>query len=502
VSGLTDVVAVAAGVYHGLALRSDGTVSAWGRNWSGQLGDESLGQRTTPVAVKGLSDAVAVAAGAYHSLALRSDGTVSAWGDNSAGQLGDETFGQRTTPVAVKGLSDAVAVAAGVYHSLALRSDGTISAWGDNSDGRLGDGNTQQRNTPVQVNGLSNVASVSASGNHNLVVGRASPTQGTESFSTSLPAGATVTTDVESDGTTATDPVETTLTTPVAGTVSVTETASQLNTGDFSVAGRLVEITAPAATTADPLVIGFRIDASAFPPSWPLSSLSAYRNGVSVAACTGLGATPDPCVESRTRMADDDVEIVIRTSQASDWVAGRAGPTADAGGPYTVVEGSSVLLDATGSGGEAPLSYRWTGTGTELSNPEIADPSFTGPDDANLTLNLAVTDAAGLTGSDDTTMTVTNSRPVVSPFVVDKNSQRRFQISAVFVDKGRLDTHTARVQWGDGTESSGVVVERNGLGAVVGSHQYARKGTYKITLTVRDDDGGEGTVQRQTTVSQ
>ena len=61
-------------------------------------------------------------------------------------------------------------------------------------------------------------------------------------------------------------------------------------------------------------------------------------------------------------------------------------------------------------------------------------------------------------------MTVTNARPVVSPFLVDKNSQRRLQISAVFADKGRLDTHTARVQWGDGTESSGVVVERNGLG--------------------------------------
>ena len=88
----------------------------------------------------------------------------------------------------------------------------------------------------------------------------------------------------------------------------------------------------------------------------------------------------------------------------------------------------------------------------------------------------------------------------MSPFLVDKNSQRRLQISAVFTDKGRLDTHTARVQWGDGTESSGVVVERNGVGALVAGHLYARKGTYKITLTVRDDDGGESAVQRQITV--
>ena len=87
----------------------------------------------------------------------------------------------------------------------------------------------------------------------------------------------------------------------------------------------------------------------------------------------------------------------------------RASPSADAGGPYTVVEGSSVLLDATGAGGEAPLSYRWTGAADELSNSEIADPRFTGRDDATLTLNLAVTDAAGLTGRDDTTVTVTNA---------------------------------------------------------------------------------------------
>jgi Regulator of chromosome condensation (RCC1) repeat/PKD domain len=447
-----------------------------------------------------LTDVVAAAAGSQHSLAVRTDGTVWAWGANWSGQLGDGTTQQRTTPGQVSGLTNAAAVAAGYIHSLVLGTDGTVWAWGGNPYGQLGDGTTQLRTTPEEASGLTNVAAVAAGYYHSFAVGRASPTQGTESFTASLPAGATVTTDVESDGATATDPVETTLTTPVAGTVSVNETASQLNAGDFSVAGRLVEISAPAATAADPLVIRFRIDASAFPPEWSLSSLSAYRNGASAAACTGPGATPDPCVESRTRMADDDVEIVIRTSQASDWVAGRASPTADAGGPYTVVEGSSVVLDATGSGGEAPLSYRWTGTGSELSDSETADPRFTGRDDATLTLNLAVTDVAGLTGSVDTTVTVTNSRPSVTPFVVDKNTQRRVQISAAFADRGLLDTHAARVQWGDGTESSGVVGERNGLGAVVASHQYALKGTYKITLTVGDDDGGEGTVQRQLTI--
>ena len=112
-TGVTDVVAIAAGAYHSLAVRSDGTVISWGDNTSTQA---------TPVA--GLTGVVAVAAGHVHSLALESGGTVVAWGDNS--------YGQATVPA---GLSDVVAIAAGDYHSLALKSDGTVVGWGYNGNG-------------------------------------------------------------------------------------------------------------------------------------------------------------------------------------------------------------------------------------------------------------------------------------------------------------------------------------------------------------------------------
>src|SRR2546425_479741 len=85
-----------------------------------------------PVEVSGLNGAVAVAGGGYHSLALKSDGTVWAWGDNSGGQLGNGTNTLSNTPVQVFGLSGVVAVAAGGGHSLALKSDGTVWAWGIN----------------------------------------------------------------------------------------------------------------------------------------------------------------------------------------------------------------------------------------------------------------------------------------------------------------------------------------------------------------------------------
>ena len=106
VSGLTEVVAVAAGNNHTVALKSDGTVVAWGSNYLGQLGDGTTTDRTSPAAVPGLTGVVAMAEGVsrYHNVALKSDGTVVAWGSNNLGQLGDGTTISRYTPVAVQGL--------------------------------------------------------------------------------------------------------------------------------------------------------------------------------------------------------------------------------------------------------------------------------------------------------------------------------------------------------------------------------------------------------------
>lgn len=132
------VVAVAAGAYHSLALKSDGTVLAWGRGDGGTLGDGDLNQhyRSTPAQVSGLgpgSGVVTVATGGYHNLALRSDGTVLAWGTNWQGQLG--TGPDRLlegTPMVVSGLgpgSGVVALAAGPYNSMAVRADGSLLTW-------------------------------------------------------------------------------------------------------------------------------------------------------------------------------------------------------------------------------------------------------------------------------------------------------------------------------------------------------------------------------------
>ena len=168
--------AVAAGGYHSLALRIDGTVLAWGDNAYGQLGDGTAVDQVNPKRIEGLSDIVAVAAGEYHSLALGRDGRVWAWGYNGNGQLGDATAANRNLPVAVRDslgnpLGGILAIAAGDRHSLALRADGTVLLWGYNGYGQLGDGGTTQSAVPRLLrehNGgaIARVVAIGAGSNH------------------------------------------------------------------------------------------------------------------------------------------------------------------------------------------------------------------------------------------------------------------------------------------------------------------------------------------------
>ncbi len=171
VSGLTDVVAVAGGNDHSLALTSDGAVWAWGDDHQGQIGDGTpVGAHFAPVSVEGLAGVVAVAAGTWHSVALEADGTVWAWGDNLHGQLGDGTTIDRASAAHVAGLSGIIAIAAGGFHSLALASDGTVWAWGEGDRGQLGDGLFSPRSLPVRASGLAGVVGVAAGAYHSMAV--------------------------------------------------------------------------------------------------------------------------------------------------------------------------------------------------------------------------------------------------------------------------------------------------------------------------------------------
>src|SRR5688572_30456754 len=127
-STLKDVSLRLSGVLdHTCRVNGDGTVSCWGENDFGALGDGTSETRTAPVKVVNLNAAVAVAVGVNHSCALLSTGTVRCWGSNFSGQLGDgaaETF-QVRPPVTVAGITNAVAITSGWHHTCALLADGT-----------------------------------------------------------------------------------------------------------------------------------------------------------------------------------------------------------------------------------------------------------------------------------------------------------------------------------------------------------------------------------------
>jgi alpha-tubulin suppressor-like RCC1 family protein len=164
VSGLLQPVALTAGAAHTCALLLDATVTCWGSNSYGQLGNGTLENRYAPSAVPGLNNVIELAAGRFHTCAVRTDGTVWCWGVNFDGQLGDGSTARRSTPTLVPNLEHAVAIAAAPRHTCALLADGSARCWGDNSAGQIGDGTQDTALLPRPVVGLERAVVLSAGG--------------------------------------------------------------------------------------------------------------------------------------------------------------------------------------------------------------------------------------------------------------------------------------------------------------------------------------------------
>jgi alpha-tubulin suppressor-like RCC1 family protein len=152
VSGITDAVGIGVGGAFACALRNLGSVSCWGSNLSGQLGDGTTTNRGTPVEVTGLDGATVLSAGNFSACAVRGSGRVLCWGSNTQGQLGvPSTTVQSPVPVEVPGLSQVTKVSVGGEFACALTTDGTVRCWGSGVLGQLGDGTAASGPTPRAV---------------------------------------------------------------------------------------------------------------------------------------------------------------------------------------------------------------------------------------------------------------------------------------------------------------------------------------------------------------
>ena len=153
IAGGTNWKSVAGGGLHTAAIKTDGTLWSWGYNGNGQLGDNTITQRNSPVqTISGGTNWKLVAGGQYHTAAIKTDGTLWLWGRNSNGQLGDNTTTNQSSPVqTISSGTNWKLVACGQYHTAAIKTDGTLWTWGRNDFGQLGDNTVTHRSSPVQT---------------------------------------------------------------------------------------------------------------------------------------------------------------------------------------------------------------------------------------------------------------------------------------------------------------------------------------------------------------
>ena len=157
IGSLTNWAKCGGGGDQGFAINTSGELFALGaQGGEGALGNgEAYGSECSPVQVGALTDWHQIGPGYFYCLAIKTDGTLWAWGTAANGQLGDDSTVSKSSPVQIGSGTDWAQAAGGMRgNSMALKTDGTLWAWGVNSNGSAGTGNTTEYSSPVQVGSL------------------------------------------------------------------------------------------------------------------------------------------------------------------------------------------------------------------------------------------------------------------------------------------------------------------------------------------------------------
>lgn len=225
------------------------------------------------------------------------------------------------------------------------------------------------------------------------------------------------------------------------------------------------------------------------------------QDGARIAFASGEGVGVE---EIWVTDADGSNPQQLTSNSARDWLpdwrwAASRPPIAEATvvtAAEQLVEGAEIAFDGGGSSDPDgdPLTYDWDfGDGTSASDAGPT-PTHIYQEDGDYTVTLTASDGTA-SGTDAVPVTIANAAPSVGSITAPTDPvavNTAIDVSAAFTDPGTLDTHTATVDWGDGTVAEASVSEAGGSGTVTAGHTYATAGVYTLIVTVSDDDGGVG----------
>jgi alpha-tubulin suppressor-like RCC1 family protein len=164
---------ISTGNEHTLAIDKNGRLWSWGWNIFGQLGTNNTINRVTPVSILGaVKTFCEISSGQFHSAAIDKNGRAWGWGNNNSGELGDNSVSSRLTPVSVRGaVKTFCKISTGDLHTIAIDKNNNVWSWGNNQDGQLGDGTATRVCTPVSVRGtVKTFCKISTGNNHTIVI--------------------------------------------------------------------------------------------------------------------------------------------------------------------------------------------------------------------------------------------------------------------------------------------------------------------------------------------
>lgn len=166
----TDWAFISAGDEFSLAIKTNGTLWAWGDNFFGQLGDTSTDDRNAPVQIGLATNWSIVSAGTQHALGLKTNGELWAWGTNNTARFSSTLPSFSYVPIQMGTDTDWSKVVAARDHGVALKTNGTFWTWGSNATGQLGDGTTVDKTSPINIASLNGALKIAKGHQHTLVI--------------------------------------------------------------------------------------------------------------------------------------------------------------------------------------------------------------------------------------------------------------------------------------------------------------------------------------------